>query len=149
MGAFFQRFALVVGGKGEAEFVGKAEAVAEVEAVADDGGSLLVAVDYGVVGMLYAVAFLIELLFELREGGWVARKMIADIGVDFIVTGIDSVVAARMAYPAFGNFAVPCFVFGQFLGNLARVVVQQGQDFIMVARTAVWVFAHGLFAGAV
>ena len=54
-----------------------------------------------------------------------------------------------MAYPAFGNFAVLFFMFSQFLGNLTRVVVQQGQDFIMVTRTAVWVFAHGLFACAV
>ena len=99
--------------------------------------------------MLYAVAFLIELLFELREGGWVACEIVGNVGVDLIIAGIDSVVAARMAYPAFGNFAVLFFMFGQFLGNLTRVVVQQGQDFIMVTRTAVWVFAHGLFAGAV
>ena len=94
LGALFQRFALVVGGKGEAEFVGKAEAVAEVEAVADNLGALLVAVDYGVVGMFYAVAFLIELLFELREGGWVACEIVGNVGVDLIIAGIDSVVAA-------------------------------------------------------
>ena len=66
VGAFFQRFALVVGGKGEAEFVGKAEAVAEVEAVADDVGTLPCAGNDDAVRMFDVVAFLIQLLLQLR-----------------------------------------------------------------------------------
>ena len=50
--------------------------------------------DYGVVGMFYTVAFLIELLFELREGGWIACEIVGNVSVDLIIAGIDSVVAA-------------------------------------------------------
>ena len=67
IGAFFQCFALVVGGKGEAEFVGKAEAVVEVEAVADDVGTLPRAGNDDAVGMFDVVAFLIQLLLQFGQ----------------------------------------------------------------------------------
>ena len=145
IGAFFQCFTLVVGGEGEAEFVGKAEAVAEVEAVADDVGTLPRAGNDDAVGMFDVVAFLIQLLLQFGQIHHFA-DLVGLVGHHIFIGGRDGVVAARMPHPAVGNRTVVFIVFCQLAGDFVGRVFYHAQHFFMGSRRTVGVRRHRAFA---